>query len=255
MEVPRPLRYLAKVLGGKDEIGLAYRELDVGGGDNDRRALNLRLGISAIFSRIHSPSATTILEILHGSPKQMKQVDSNPSLTASIQEWLETRPKLMPLAASNDSPEHRSLAALIEEYPCLNGNLLEAMLCLRIGAIDRAHVLVQNGSTSMESYLHGVIHRLEGDFWNAKYWFRQINKSGLLSTIGATVADSLRSRGLFDETKSLKIIDRNEHFDPMAFVDKCEAIKSSTKDGELLQQIGQTEWETLWQYHRSIAVV
>lgn len=181
----------------------------------------------------------------------MKQVDSTSELTLSIQSWLKSRPSLVPLTADDDSPQYGSLSAMIEKHPILLGSLLEAVLCLRIGKIDRAHVLVQSGSTPIESYLHGVVHRLEGDFWNAKYWFRQVKDRELLSTIGNSVAIALKSSGIFEASQSLKIISRYDHFDPTAFVDACEAAGHSSSNTDPLQKIGQAEWESLWQICQS----
>ena len=182
-----------------------------------------------------------------GTPKEMKLIDSAPEPMASLQAWLETRPNLVPLSANDHSEEYPSLLAMIENYSILHDSLIEAILCLRIGKIDRAHELVQSGSKPIESYLHGVVHRLEGDFWNAKYWFRQINDRELLSKIGNSVAGSLRTSGMFEAALKLKVIGRNDQFDPAAFVDACEAMQSASTNPDVLQKIGQAEWDSLWQ--------
>lgn len=177
----------------------------------------------------------------------MKPIDSTSELTASLQVWLETRPNLVPLTANDLSDEYPSLLAMIEKHPILHDSLTEAILCLRIGKIDRAHELVQSGSKPIESYLHGVVHRLEGDFWNAKYWFRQIKDRELLSQMGNSVAGALKVSGIFDASRSLKILGRNDQFDPAAFVDACEAARPASSTTDVLQRIGQAEWDSLWQ--------
>lgn len=45
--------------------------------------------------------------------------------------------------------------------------------------MSEAHELVQNDPSSEGSYLHGVIHREEGDLANARYWFA---RSGPIAT-------------------------------------------------------------------------
>jgi hypothetical protein len=49
---------------------------------------------------------------------------------------------------------------------------LEAALWLYVDDLDRAHSISQGLESPEGSYLHGVMHRREGDFSNANYWFR-----------------------------------------------------------------------------------
>ena len=39
--------------------------------------------------------------------------------------------------------------------------------------LDRSHSISQEIHTAEGSYLHGIMHRREGDYSNAKYWFRK----------------------------------------------------------------------------------
>ena len=42
---------------------------------------------------------------------------------------------------------------------------------ISIGDLDGAHKLVQDDPSPEAAYLHGMIHREEGDLGNARYWF------------------------------------------------------------------------------------
>src|SRR5260370_12317445 len=53
---------------------------------------------------------------------------------------------------------------------------VRSLLLLEAGEFERSHSIVQAMSGSDPAYIHGMIHRVEGDFWNAKYWFRRSNK-------------------------------------------------------------------------------
>ena len=48
-----------------------------------------------------------------------------------------------------------------------------------VGEDEEAHGLVQEDASPMGSYLHGVIHRHEGDYRNARYWFARSGDPGL----------------------------------------------------------------------------
>lgn len=41
------------------------------------------------------------------------------------------------------------------------------------GDWDRAHKIVQDGSSREAAWVHAYLHRVEGDLGNAGYWYRQ----------------------------------------------------------------------------------
>ena len=36
---------------------------------------------------------------------------------------------------------------------------------------DAAHRLIQSYSDTLACLIHGYLHRVEGDLWNARYWY------------------------------------------------------------------------------------
>ena len=50
-----------------------------------------------------------------------------------------------------------------------------ALLCAA-DALDAAHRIFQDDPSDLGSYWHGVMHRREGDFDNARYWFRRAGR-------------------------------------------------------------------------------
>lgn len=60
----------------------------------------------------------------------------------------------------------------------------QAILELEKGNWTNAHELAQNNEgNSFFDFMHAICHRLEGDQWNAGYWYRRCNKDIKRSTI------------------------------------------------------------------------
>jgi hypothetical protein len=49
--------------------------------------------------------------------------------------------------------------------------LARAVDHLAAGEWQQAHEIVQNESSALASWLHGIVHTLEGDLDNARYWY------------------------------------------------------------------------------------
>jgi hypothetical protein len=39
------------------------------------------------------------------------------------------------------------------------------------GEWDKSHKIAQDYSDSSANWLHAVLHKIEGDVWNSKYWY------------------------------------------------------------------------------------
>lgn len=51
--------------------------------------------------------------------------------------------------------------------------LVEAIALIACDHIDSAHKLIQKREDDAACYVHGIVHRREGDYANACYWFRR----------------------------------------------------------------------------------
>lgn len=49
----------------------------------------------------------------------------------------------------------------------------QAIALLGKGEWEQAHLIVQEHSDRLSSLLHAYVHRLEGDLWNASYWYQR----------------------------------------------------------------------------------
>ena len=54
--------------------------------------------------------------------------------------------------------------------------LVRGALLFAVDALDAAHKIFQDEPGNLGSYWHGMMHRREGDFDNARYWFRRAGR-------------------------------------------------------------------------------
>lgn len=56
---------------------------------------------------------------------------------------------------------------------------LESLWLLRAGRWDAAHEVAQDIHTATGSWIHGLLHLIEGDIPNARYWYARAGRSSL----------------------------------------------------------------------------
>lgn len=117
--------------------------------------------------------------------------------------------------------DHLIGVASSRQMECLSGFWLIA------GDIDRSHSISQDLGSTEGSFLHGIMHRREGDFGNAKYWFRRVGSHPLFNQI-----DQLTD---------------GHYSDPFDFVDQCQ---QATQHDQIDQCVRSqwTEWQALMVY-------
>lgn len=97
-------------------------------------------------------------------------------------------------------------------------------LFLRFSALDESHRISQGVESASGSYWHGIMHRQEGDWSNAKYWFRRTGTHPVM-------AELERETG--------------EPWDPFGFVDACSAASRGRGDQERASALQMLEWQLL----------
>jgi hypothetical protein len=59
----------------------------------------------------------------------------------------------------------------------LNNNLLQAVELALAGKWDAAHELVQQyEDNATAAWIHAVLHKIEGDLSNARYWYQRADR-------------------------------------------------------------------------------
>jgi len=54
--------------------------------------------------------------------------------------------------------------------------LLKAVEFLEKGEWQPAHEIVQGEKSNLAAWLHGIVHTIEGDLNNARYWYRRAGR-------------------------------------------------------------------------------
>jgi hypothetical protein len=137
----------------------------------------------------------------------------------------------IPLVAVHTAQQRDSVEKLLYSHPSLKSTNYEAMLWLRLGLIDRAHEIVQSANRGISAYIHGIVHRLEGDFWNSKYWFRRVHDNRLFENLSDRVERAIGLPG----------------FDPAIYTDTVEQFlqsRSPSSHAEL-SRIAIAEWNAV----------
>ncbi len=125
------------------------------------------------------------------------------------------------------------------------GRRLPGRLWLRFNYLDESHKISQDVETPEGSFWHGILHRREGDFDNAKYWFRRVGTHPVFASLCRAAAElaaaAPEARAAFLAGQKI--------WDPFAFVDLCAAaVRGQAKCLALCEDVQRREWELLFDY-------
>lgn len=118
-----------------------------------------------------------------------------------------------PLGGSASELAERALTGI--DVPAI-----AAGIWLYVDDLDRSHRISQSLSDATGAFWHGIMHRREGDFWNAKYWFRQAGRHPAMARIAK--------------------------YDPVRFVD--EVAENHRENPAELVAMQRSEWKALFDW-------
>lgn len=120
-----------------------------------------------------------------------------------------------------------------------------AGLWLYFDCLDESHRISQDILTPTGSFWHGIMHRREPDYDNAKYWFRRVGSHPVFVPLHQAAAARAR-----DEPESAAaFLTRQSAWDPLAFIDLCaQAARGQANCKALCRQLQEDEWDLLFDY-------
>jgi hypothetical protein len=146
------------------------------------------------------------------------------------------------ISAREPAPDQRMIQRVTatEDHEIAKTNGQEArcirsLLYVAAGGVDEAHRIVQGISSSDGAYVHGMVHRIEDDFDNARYWFRRAG------THPASAA--MHSRAVGDRLT----VASQPVWDPILLTDLVETSRTAGVTGDL-RAVLTIEFEVLLRF-------
>lgn len=152
------------------------------------------------------------------------------------------RPALSPVAPADAALSRSILKA--DLFSGKNGDMVEscrAGLLLLNDDLDAAHNIVQHIETPTGSFWHAIIHRREGDFSNARYWWHRTGTHPVFEEIYDIVLHRVPDFSFMNELRELR------RWDPVAFTDRCQRAQPS-QETTYLEEIQAIEMRALLQW-------
>ncbi len=180
----------------------------------------------------------------------------------SILDRLDARDQLQPLSPTMTwEPELEPAIERLEWVGKRNHTAvitLIAGLHLRNDSLDRSHTYAQEiEHDATGAYWHGIMHRMEGDYSNAKYWFTRAGKHPVMTTVQQGVAEWLRD--VWDEASipqgrvlsALRTYRDAAAWTPSTFVDLIQWLEAGDDSGstqDILEHLQHIELTALFEH-------
>jgi hypothetical protein len=121
-----------------------------------------------------------------------------------------------------------------------------AGLYLLYDGLDESHAISQALETPTGSYWHGIMHRREPDYGNAKYWFRRVGDHAVFAPLLGAARELATAENL---DRPAEFLVEQAAWDPFGFVDLCEAVARRKSSSEMLcRRIQRRECELLFEF-------
>ncbi len=115
--------------------------------------------------------------------------------------------------------------------------LVRAGLFYYLNALDDSHKQSAAVEGDMAAYWHGMVHRREGDFENARYWMRRAGEQPVFQEMQGRASDASPH------------MSRQSNWDPFLFIHLCEQYKYGETDYKKeLGHLQRVEFAAMFDY-------
>ncbi|MEK3883616.1 hypothetical protein [Paenibacillus sp. PL2-23] len=173
----------------------------------------------------------------------------------------ETVSPLLPKRIWDEALDSRIAALTQDGFPAETTVIaLMAGLHLRNDSLDRSHAFAQEiEHDATGAYWHGIMHRMEGDFYNSKYWFRQaghhpamkLTQTRVAEWLGGAAAQQAMSAVTDPDVRGTLLSFQSESgWEPSAFVDLIvwQERHASNELRPLLEKLQDIELRSLFEH-------
>jgi hypothetical protein len=147
-----------------------------------------------------------------------------------------------PALGPTGRPGTKSITEIDRLLGATSPPLLRATILLWHDHLDEAHTISQAIENPDGSYVHGIVHRREPDYSNAKYWFHRVGRHACFDPLAESVLPLLEAEPKLKN----RLVPRGE-WDPFAFIDTCAEASRVGSGGQsvILRQIQAVELRLL----------
>ncbi|MGH9583989.1 MAG: hypothetical protein ACRD4O_13765 [Bryobacteraceae bacterium] len=169
-----------------------------------------------------------------------------------VERLLSAHPVSLPLTRAGLRPDAEACGIRSRDPAVLfpaarHGHAALAGLLLRAGCWAESHAVAQDIHSAEGSYWHGIVHRMEPDFSNAGYWFRQAGKHAIFSDLFQRAAEILENQDR--KHWGPKHWRLKAAWDPLLFIEWCEEASKGGGEAEAAAiEIQMVEWQLLFDW-------
>jgi hypothetical protein len=155
-----------------------------------------------------------------------------------------------PLLPARSELDGLSPETMIAPHRIIDPTMTQACLAglwLRFDFIDESHAISQDITTTTGSFWHGIMHRREPDYDNAKYWFHRVLEHPVFAPLCAVSKNVDVGTNSADPAASF--LKTQSQWDPFRFIDLVAAVaRGKSSSEQLCREIQRREWELLFDF-------